>query len=83
MVGSAEILERLGEIAVDHFDSPGLVLTRETTAADVPGWDSLAHIQFLMEIEAAFGVRFKASEVSSFANVGQLVDRLQAELGAG
>lgn len=78
---SNEILARLSEIAADHFDLPGLRLTAETTAGDVPGWDSLAHIQLLMMIENAFGVRFKASEVSSFANVGQLADRIHTRLG--
>ena len=78
---SNEILARLCEIAADHFDLPGIVLTTETTASDIPGWDSLAHIQLLMLVENAFKVRFKASEVSSFADVGQLVDRIQTRLG--
>ena len=75
-----EIIGRLGEIAAEHFDIPDLVLTADTVAADVPGWDSLAHIQFLMQIENAFKIRFKSSEVSSFANVGQLADRVQTRL---
>lgn len=77
---NAAILERLSETAAEHFDSPGLQLTAETVAADVPGWDSLAHIQFLMEVENAFKIRFKSSEVGGFANVGQLVDRIQMKL---
>ena len=78
---SVDILTQLSEIAADHFDLPELALTRETTAADVPGWDSLAHIQFLMQIENRFSIRFKASEVSSFADVGQLADRISSRLG--
>ena len=78
---STEILSKLSEIAADHFDLPGIVLAPETTASDVPGWDSLAHIQLLMLVENSFGVRFKASEVSSFANVGQLADRIQSRVG--
>lgn len=77
---TADVLARLSEIAADHFDLPGLALGRETTADQVPGWDSLAHIQFLMEVERAFGVRFKSSEVSSFADVGHLADRIQSRL---
>ena len=79
---SAEILARLSEIAADHFDLPGLELTRESTAGDVPGWDSLAHIQFLMQVERAFKIRFKSSEVSGFADVGQMANRIQSRLGA-
>lgn len=74
------ILARIGETATGFFGNPSLSLTPETTAADVPGWDSLAHIQFLMELESVFGVRFKSSEVSSFANVGQLADRIAQKL---
>jgi len=76
-----EILQRLNDIAAQHFNNPELVLTRDTVATDVRGWDSLAHIQFLMEIESAFKVRFKSSEVSAFANVGQLADRIATKLG--
>lgn len=76
-VDEAQILVRLSEVAADHFDVPGVVLTRESTAADVEGWDSLAHIQFIMQIEKAFGIRFKSSEISGFADVGQLADRIK------
>jgi len=76
----AAILERLSKTAGEHFNIPRLQLTSETVAADVPGWDSLAHIQLLMEVENAFNIRFKSSEVSSFANVGQLVDRIKIKL---
>lgn len=79
---SDAILARLSDIAGEHFDQPGLTLTRESTAGDVPGWDSLAHIQFLMQVERAFKIRFKSSEVSSFADVGQMADRIQTRLGA-
>lgn len=76
----AQILVRLSEVAADHFDVPGINLTRESTAGDVEGWDSLAHIQFLMQVERAFGIRFKSSEVSGFHDVGQLADRIQSRL---
>lgn len=75
-----QILTRLSEVAADHFDVPGVVLTRESTAGDVKGWDSLAHIQFIMQVEKAFAIRFKSSEVSGFADVGQLADRIQLRL---
>ena len=76
------ILDRLSAVAAQHFGIPGLVLQPDTVAGDVEGWDSLAHIQFLMEVENDFGIRFKSAEVSSFENVGQLADRIAARLGA-
>ncbi len=76
----ADILVKLSDIAAEHFGNPNLQLTSDTVADDVPGWDSIAHIQFLLEIERAMNIRFKSSEAGSFANVGQLADKIQAKL---
>ena len=76
------ILERLGELAADHFDRPGLELTGETVAGDVPGWDSLAHIQFMLEVERCFSVRFKSAEIGNFQDVGHLVNRIHSLMSA-
>lgn len=76
----AQVLVRLSEVAADHFDVPGIILSRESTAADVEGWDSLAHIQFIMQVEKAFGIRFKSSEISGFDDVGQLADRIKLRM---
>lgn len=78
----ADILGKLSQLAADHFDIPGLELSRESVAGDVAGWDSLAHIQFVIEVERSFGIRFKSSEISGFQNVGQLASRIQALLAA-
>ena len=62
-------LERLFR---DVFGNEGIVLTDETTAADVPEWDSLGHINLMFSIEERFGVRFRGNELAEFANVGEL-----------
>lgn len=53
----------------------------ETTAAQVPGWDSLAHVALLAAVEHEFEVRFRTLEVLRIPNVGALqalVDRKAA-----
>lgn len=47
-------------------------LTEETKAAEVPGWDSLSHINVILAVEKHFGVRFKSSEVLRLKSVGDL-----------
>jgi acyl carrier protein len=57
-------------------------VTDETTAAEVPGWDSLSHVNVILAVEKHFGVRFKGSEVLNLKNVGalqQLIDSKIAE----
>jgi acyl carrier protein len=68
-------LERLFR---DVFGNEGIVLTDETTAADVPEWDSLGHINLMFSIEERFGVRFRDNQLAEFANVGELERFLEA-----
>jgi acyl carrier protein len=48
------------------------VLTDDTVAGDVPGWDSLAHVNFMYSIEDAFDVQFSDAEFIGFENIGAL-----------
>ena len=66
------IHERLEEIARKIFDDDSLVLTDSTRAADVPGWDSLAHVNFVYTVEEAFGVQFSEAEFVGFGDIGAL-----------
>jgi acyl carrier protein len=67
-----EVHERLQEIARSTFDLDDLVLTDATTAKDVPGWDSLAHVSFMYSVEEQFGVRFSEDEFVGFQDIGDL-----------
>ena len=57
----------LQELSLKDFD-----LTDTTTAAMVPGWDSLNHARVVAAVEDRFGIRFKTSEVMKLKNVGDL-----------
>ena len=46
----AEVYSRLAEVFRDVFDRE-VALADETTAADVPGWDSLNHITLIGTVE--------------------------------
>ncbi|MBS2034785.1 acyl carrier protein [bacterium] len=72
-------LERVQEIARTVFGSNDIVLTEETTAADVDGWDSISHMQLIMSVEKAFGMRFSASDLAGLANVGDLLEVVAAK----
>ena len=72
-----DVLQRINDVFRDVFDAEDLAVDRQTTAADVSGWDSLMHVRLMLAMEKAFGVRFSSSEVSSLPDVGALVDLLQ------
>jgi acyl carrier protein len=54
----------------------------ETGRKDVPNWDSLNYINFIVAVEIELGVKFRVADVESFANVGAIVARSRALLGS-
>ncbi len=78
--GMAEsTLQALTEVFRNVFDEDDVVLSRELTARDVEGWDSLAHVSLIVEVERRFGVRFSSTEVAHLESVGDLLDLLAAK----
>jgi acyl carrier protein len=67
-------LERLNQVFQDVFDDDELQVTRQTTAKDVEGWDSLMHVTLVVNVEKAFKVKFSSTEVASLQTVGDLLD---------
>lgn len=76
----AGILRRLSAVFADVLERPGLRVTEKTSAADLRGWDSLAHIALLAETEAAFGIKFTMKEIISLKDVGGIVAVIEREL---
>jgi acyl carrier protein len=79
---STKILEQLTAIIRDALDDQTLVLGPETSAADVPAWDSLAHINIVVGTEMAFGIKFKTAELEQLRNVGEFVSLIDQKLKA-
>lgn len=58
-------------------------ITRESTAADVPGWTSVAHLSLILELEQQFGVQFANDEIASLGTVSTILDALARKGIAG
>ncbi|WP_340314078.1 acyl carrier protein [Rhizorhabdus argentea] len=69
----AQIVAQLSEILGEVLDAPDLVLTPETSAADVAHWDSMTNITFVVEVESRFGIKFKTAEIEEMRNVGDMI----------
>ena len=69
-----QVLDKLNEVFATVFDLQGKSIGRETTAADVEGWDSLIHIALVSEVEEAFGIKFTMKQILEMQNVGEMVD---------
>jgi acyl carrier protein len=64
--------EKLQNIFRTVMEDDDLVLTDDLTAADVPAWDSLAHVCLMFSIESEFGLQFEADQLTSFTTVAEL-----------
>ena len=69
-----KIIDELTTIVKEVLGKDDIYLTSSTTAYDVPGWDSLSHVQILYKCELQWGIRLSLKELSSLNNVGDLVD---------
>jgi acyl carrier protein len=78
---AAFTIEEFRAILEDVLDREGLDIRSQTTANDVPGWDSLNHVRLLVRLEQAQGIVFSVGEVEAVGNVGDLlalIDRLKS-----
>ncbi len=65
----------------DFFRDDSLVISAETNAKDIEGWDSLAHISLIVAIEKKFGVKFKLAELHEVQNVGDILSLVNIKTG--
>ena len=72
-IDQQQIRDQLTNVFRTVFDDPSLTLQDSTTAADVEGWDSLTHIQLIVEIERAFHIKFTLAEIQKLEDVGALI----------
>ncbi len=72
-----EIFEELNTVFRDVFGDDDIVVTDETTSADIDGWDSLMHITLISEVESHFDIRFQMKDVIGMKNVGEMVDIIE------
>jgi acyl carrier protein len=75
------IQPKLQNVFRDVFDDDTIVIHDETTAKDIPDWDSLMHVTLMVAIERAFGIRFDAAEVTGLPNVGALAQVVERKVG--
>lgn len=76
-----EVFVRLNAVFQDVFDDDSITVRDETTASDIEDWDSLEHINLMVSIEKAFGMRFSMAEVTGLKNVGEMVDVIMKHQG--
>ena len=55
-------------------------VTMETTADDVPGWDSVGHLSLGANLEEVFGINLDVDDLMEMENVRKIVRIIEAKL---
>ena len=74
--------DALAQLMRTVFNAPRAAIDRDSTSINVPGWDSIAHVILMLEIEENFGVKISPQEAAKFENVGRLYDELVSRKAA-
>ena len=69
-------LEQTHELNPDEFE-----INDDTKAYDIPGWDSLNHINVTTAIENDYKIRFKNLELMKLQNIGELQNLVDKKIG--
>ena len=76
----SDIQSKLQTLLRGVFDNQSIVIRDDMTAADVPEWDSLNHINLIVAVEKEFGIKFTTREVYAANTVGEFTDMLARKL---
>ncbi len=74
------VSEKLKQIILNELKLADFDILDETTATDVPGWDSLKHINIILEVEKGYDVKFKGLEMMRVRTVGDLQKLIDSKL---
>ena len=65
----------LSALKLDDWD-----IKDDTIASQVPGWDSLNHVNVILAVEQHFRVRFKPVEILKLKDIGDLQRLVNSKL---
>lgn len=78
-----DILERLRPLLREALPDADIdKIGPESTATDLMGWDSVAHVTLMTEVEETFAIMFTPDELTQFSNIGDLVSLIAEKLTA-
>ena len=75
-----QIFDAVVEICKVIFEDENLQLTLDSTAADFNQWDSLSHIQLILEIEKKFDLKLSLSELQNLKNINNIVELVSSKI---
>ena len=77
MSATLPVIRRCMQEVLQLSDDDAARIDATSTPVSLPNWNSLAHVQIILELERAFSVTFAAGEIASLASVGAMMAALE------
>ena len=71
-------MTQLDQLVTELFDDEAAAVGDDTRFADLPGWDSLKHVELIVGLETRFGIELTAEEIERLTSKGAARDILTA-----
>lgn len=69
--------ETVEQVVAEFFGVDVSAITEETGPRNLAGWDSMKHIELIMQIEIIFGKQFAPAEVALLTSVGKIKELIR------
>jgi len=73
-------LSKVREAFKAAFDIDPQLVSLETNASDIPGWDSVGHLSLASNLEQAFGITLDVDELMEMENIREIVRIISKKL---
>lgn len=73
-------MEGIKKILEEIFRINGTNITPETKMEDIDSWDSLTHMEMIVELEDTFGIEFTADEIMEMTIVGKIEEIVRGKI---
>lgn len=69
--------DRVRQTIATVWNVPPDDIPEDADAMSLAGWDSLRHLELMLELEMSFGVRIPAEEVPELTSIGAIEEALR------
>lgn len=69
--------EKLIDTIAEALEVPPEVITKDASSDTIESWDSLKHLDVVLNIERNYNVKFKTSEITKLVSVANIESALR------
>jgi acyl carrier protein len=80
MSDSDYVLNKVREVFGASLDIDPKMITMETSASEIPGWDSVGHLTLASGLEQTFEISLDVDELIEMENVREIVRIVSAKI---